>query len=89
MEFQKSGRVHLHALMLGVWDTRRLEWMDRWVALDKLAGYPRIWAVINHDAVSSYVTKYVTKDGEIDFSRNLRIKSRDLFDQPSEPESET
>lgn len=89
VERQKSRRVHLHALMAGVGDTRRLTWMDNWSDLDNLAGFPRIEPVANKGAVSRYVTKYVTKSGELEFSENLRIRSRDLFDQPFEPESET
>lgn len=89
VEYQKSGRVHLHALLLGVGDTRRLSWMDNWKALDKIAGFSRIEAVTNQVAVSSYVSKYVAKEGDLFFSKNLRIRSRDLFDPPSEPESET
>lgn len=87
VEYQKSGRVHLHALLAGVWDTRRLTWMDNWTALDVLAGFPRIEAVENQPAVARYVSKYVAKDGELFLSKNLRMKSRDLFDQSSAPES--
>ena len=89
VEFQKSGRVHLHALMAGVGDARRLSWMDRWWDLDRLAGSPRIYPVENREAVSTYVTKYVSKGGEIEFSPNLRERHPDLFDPPANPESET
>lgn len=89
VEHQRSGRVHLHALLMGVGDTRRLTWMDHWKSLDELAGFSRIEPVANQNAVSRYLTKYVAKEGEVLFSRNLRIRSRDLFDLPSEPESET
>lgn len=64
-ELQKSGRIHIHALMAGVDNTRRLDWMDRWLALDKLAGYPRIYPVESVEAVSNDVTKYVTKGGSV------------------------
>lgn len=77
-ELQKSGRVHLHALMSGVGQTRRLDAMDDWYSLDELAGFPRIWPVANNCAVSRYVTKYVTKGGDIELSPNLRDISRDL-----------
>jgi len=63
--------------------------MDHWHALDELAGFARIVAVGNNEAVSNYVTKYVTKGGEVDLSGNLRIRSRDLFDAAPSPESET
>jgi len=88
VEYQKSGRVHLHALLAGVGDTRRLTWMDNWMVLDDLAGFPRIEAVDNQQAVARYVSKYVAKGGELFFSKNLRIRSRDLFYEPSEPECE-
>ena len=89
VEFQKSGQIHLHALLCDVGDARRLTWMDNWLDLDDLAGFPRIFPVQNKDAVSNYVTKYVTKGGEVAFSTNLRIRSRQLFDSPPFPESET
>ena len=89
VEPQKSGRVHLHALMTGVGDTRRLTWMDNWQGLDSLAGYPRIQPVKSNDAVSRYVSKYVAKGGDIYFSKNLELTSRDLFESPSPLESET
>ena len=89
IEYHKSGQIHLHALIFGVGETRRLTWMDHWHALDELAGFARIVAVGNNEAVSNYVTKYVTKGGEVDLSGNLRIRSRDLFDAAPSPESET
>lgn len=89
IEFQKSGQIHLHALLGGVGDMRRLTWMDNWYALDDLAGFPRIYPVQSQTAVSNYVTKYVTKDGEVYMSENLRIRSRELFDASPSPESES
>lgn len=89
VEYQKSGRVHLHALISRVGDTRRLTWMDFWLDLDDLAGFARIEPVNNQDAVANYVTKYVTKGGEIDFSPNLRERHPDLFDPPAGSESGT
>ena len=77
-ERTKADRIHIHGLISGVNDTRRLEWMDNWFGLDEISGYSRIWPVNSQIAVSMYVTKYVTKDGEIDFSRNLPDVSRDL-----------
>jgi hypothetical protein len=47
---------------------RRLTWMDRW---NELAGFARIETVRSDDAALRYVTKYVIKDGDIEFSRNL------------------
>ena len=36
------------------------------------AGFARIEAIESQDAVRDYVTKYVTKGGQIDLSRSLR-----------------
>lgn len=77
-ERQKSGRWHIHALLTGVKQARRLTWMDNWVALDAVAGWARIEAVEDEAAVSKYLTKYVTKEGRIEFSKNLRALSDDL-----------
>jgi hypothetical protein len=66
-----------------------MTWMDHLSNLDALAGYPRISAVGNSAAVSNYVTKYVTKDGDIFFSPNLRLKHADLFDPVPSSESGT
>ena len=79
VEYQKSGRIHLHFVMASVGDTRRLSWMDHWQELDGVAGFPRIFPVENTEAVSNYVTKYVTKEGDVFFSKNLELPSRDLF----------
>lgn len=72
IERQKRGVVHLHALMGDSQDlnaiTRRLDWMDYW---NEIAGFARIEAIRSDDAALRYVTKYVIKDGEIEFSRNL------------------
>ena len=89
VERQNSGRVHLHALIAGVGETRRLSWMDTWLELDKVSGFARIEPVNDRVAVSSYVSKYVAKDGDLEFSPNLRIRLPDLFDPDPEPESET
>lgn len=71
-ERQKRGVVHLHALMGDLNDlnliARRLTWMDRW---DEMAGFARIEAIHSGDAAIRYVTKYVIKDGDIEFSKNL------------------
>jgi hypothetical protein len=72
VERQKRGVVHLHA-MLGDHRNldllaRRLTWMDRWHAI---AGYARIESIKSDEAAIRYVTKYVIKDGEIEFSPNL------------------
>jgi hypothetical protein len=71
-ERQKRGVIHLHSLMGDANDlnniARRLSWMDHW---NEMAGFARIEAIRSDDAALRYVTKYVTKDGEIEFSENL------------------
>lgn len=71
-ERQKRGVVHLHALMGDPNDlnriARRLQWMDTW---GEMAGFARIEAIRSGDAALRYVTKYVIKGGDIDFSKNL------------------
>jgi hypothetical protein len=89
VEQHKSGQIHLHALVAGVGDARRLTWMDTWQNMGRLAGHPRIYAVENNEAASRYVSKYVAKGGDLYFSENLRIPSRDLFDTAPSPESGT
>jgi len=75
-EYQQRGVLHFHALIGDVEDlnarARRLEWMDRWLALGAPAGFARIEAIDTQDAVRDYVTKYVAKGGQIDLSSSLR-----------------
>ncbi len=85
IERHKSGVVHMHAL-LGATDdlnkiARRLSWMDHW---QSMAGFARIEAVNKDDAAIRYVTKYVTKDGEIEFSENLSMSREYVPSGPAE-----
>jgi hypothetical protein len=78
-ERQKRGVVHLHALMGDPNDlnqiARRLTWMDKW---QEMAGFARIEAIRSDDAALRYVTKYVMKDGDIEFSKNLGAVAQQL-----------
>ena len=67
---QKRGVLHYHALIAGegLQDLRRLTFMDEW---DELAGYARIEPLRSSQAVYSYISKYVTKGGEIDIGGNF------------------
>lgn len=81
LERQKRGVIHFHALMGAHEDlnvvARRLSWMDRWQVL---AGFARIEPIRDNTAVRRYVTKYVVKGGDIEFSQNLRQPQQlDLF----------
>ena len=72
IEYQKRGVIHFHALMGAINDLNeiasRLSWMDYW---NELAGFARIEAIRSNEAALRYVTKYVVKGGDIEFSRNL------------------
>lgn len=71
LERHQNGNPHLHALLLGVFNTHRLTWMDRWNEFYTATEYARIEPVrLNGDACE-YVTKYVAKEGEIYFSDNF------------------
>lgn len=72
-EFHKDGRIHFHALIAAPTDdlnrlARRLTWMDHW---HSQFGIARIERPNSQGDVCSYVSKYVVKDGEVDFSRNF------------------
>lgn len=75
-EYQKRGVLHFHALLGDVEDlnarARRLEWMDAWHGFGPPAGFARIEEIESQDAVRDYVTKYVTKGGQIDLSASLK-----------------
>ncbi len=71
IEYQKRGVLHLHLLISGVKNTRRLTYMDIWEGLGNKNGYARIYKVDSQIAVSKYLSKYVAKDGEIFPSQNL------------------
>lgn len=79
IEYQERGVIHLHALMTGLRETRRLTWMDKWQELDTKTGFARIFPVENNEAASRYVSKYISKGGEIFFSDNLKDISNDLL----------
>ena len=72
IERQRRGVIHFHALMGAVNDlneiARRLFWMDYW---NELAAFARIEAIRSNEAALRYVTKYVVKGGDIEFSKNL------------------
>lgn len=71
-EFHKSGRIHFHALAsapncdLNLL-ARRMDWVDWWW---NHFGIARIERPSSQDDVCAYVSKYVVKDGEVDFSAN-------------------
>lgn len=79
-EFHKSGRIHFHAVAAAPTAdlnalTRRLDWMDWWY---REFGIARIERPSDQEDVARYVSKYVVKDGEIDFSRNFPATEQDV-----------
>lgn len=73
MEYQKRGVLHFHALLAcGGKDLTQQAVRQRWVAVwNDLSGYARIENVRSSEEATRYVTKYVTKGGQIDLSPNL------------------
>lgn len=72
-EFHKSGRIHFHAVMAAPEAdlnalTRRMDWVDWWW---REFGIARIERPTSQEDVAGYVSKYVTKGGEVDFSPNF------------------
>jgi len=66
-EQTKSGRLHFHAVLGGpAWrNLRRLSGMDLWPECGSACGWARVEAPRSMAAIYAYVTKYVTKDGDV------------------------
>ena len=54
----RTGRLHIHALMLNVAHLNRLMWMEEW---NQRAGYARILPFDRSKGAAFYCAKYVTK----------------------------
>jgi hypothetical protein len=73
VERHKSGNPHLHALLwqrhdLNEWSPRsRTEFKQ---LLEELSGWSKVEPPKAQGSVCAYVAKYLTKDGELEFSRN-------------------
>ena len=72
-EFHKSGAIHFHALLAAPECdlnalTRRMDWVDWWW---REFGIARIEPPKSQEEICGYVSKYVVKDGEVDFSANF------------------
>lgn len=79
-EFHKSGRIHFHAVFAAPHAdlnalTRRMDWVDWWW---REFGIARIERPTDQEDVARYVSKYVVKDGEIDFSPNFPALDQDV-----------
>lgn len=72
-EFHKDGKVHFHAVLAAPDRDldkccSRYEWHERWYRDN---GRNQIEPPRSQEDVLGYVSKYVTKDGEVDFSHNF------------------
>ena len=85
LEYQRRNVLHFHALLgCAAKDLNHHAIRKYWEAVwNEMAGYARIDCVRSHKDAIRYVTKYVTKGGQIDLSPNLGIGGiRDeLWDQ--------
>jgi len=82
IEYQKRDVLHFHALIgcpgidLDSYTIRR-HWADKW---NEMAGFARIKKIRSAKEAARYVTKYVTKGGQIDLSPNVSSTPKsDLF----------
>ncbi|WP_407351566.1 hypothetical protein [Luteimonas sp. R10] len=71
-EFHKDGRLHFHAILSAprndLWNLTRISRWHRWW-LDEF-GFNRLERPRSQRDIAAYVSKYVTKGGEVDFSAN-------------------
>lgn len=72
-EFHKDGKVHFHAILAAPdrdlnASASRYYWHEWWY---REFGRNQIETPRSQDDVLGYVSKYVTKDGEVDFSHNF------------------
>ena len=72
-EFHKSGRVHFHSVMAAPnldlnTAASRYYWHEWWY---REFGRNQIERPRDQDEVTEYVSKYVSKEGEVDFSANF------------------
>lgn len=72
-EFHKDGRLHFHALISAPTDDlnrlcSRYEWHEWWF---REFGRNQIEQPRSQAQVAAYVSKYVVKDGDVDFSKNF------------------
>jgi hypothetical protein len=71
-EFHKDGRLHFHAVIAApqndLWNVTRIsKWHRLWLSE---FGFNRLERPKSQQDIARYVSKYVTKGGEIDFSDN-------------------
>jgi hypothetical protein len=85
-ERTKAGRLHIHGVMIGAEKLDNFYCAELWNNLDvndkglpKKTGIARIYPIDNIAGTCNYVTKYVTKEGDIEFSDTLKAVESDLL----------
>jgi hypothetical protein len=87
-EFHKDGRLHFHAVASAPGQDlnkiiSRYQWHEFWY---REFGRNRIEAPRSQQEVSGYVAKYVTKGGEVDFSKNFGSWLPPVIDYTATPQ---
>lgn len=87
-EFHRDGRLHFHAVAAAPTDdlnklASRYEWHEFWY---REFGRNRIEAPRSQADITGYVSKYVTKGGEVDFSKNFGAWMPPPIDYTARPE---
>lgn len=78
LEFQRRGVIHFHALISGIpEDFNRLSAMILWEDTGKKCGFARIYPY--KEGACSYISKYVSKGGELDIWVGKNKRTLDLF----------
>ena len=89
-EFHRDGRLHFHAVASAPTDDlnriiSRYQWHEFWY---REFGRNRIEAPRSQLDITGYVSKYVTKDGEVDFSENFGAWAPPPIDYSIRPEQD-
>jgi hypothetical protein len=77
LEWQKRGVIHYHVLLSGALGAVPSIWSDVWHLTMGMGFADIVPLKDNQEAVKAYVTKYVCKGGELDFSGNFRKATKD------------
>lgn len=83
-ELTKAGRLHFHAVIASPVEdlnrqVRRFDAMEQWLRDQK--GFARIYRPYSQADVCCYVSKYVSKGGEVEFSKNFgKVRTPGTFD---------
>lgn len=81
IEYQKRGTLHFHAVVAGVHQANRWDWMEAWTELEANTGWARIYPIKSVERTCRYICKYVSKDGELFFSDCFPNPVKDLLSE--------